>query len=248
MRRWIRTRPHALLIVAGILAALGLLMAVWRPLGGLIVRRKIARAEADARMLATGIASLAIDFCGGGRPDFIDTGVTDGSAPRYAFRMAFAASDLEPSPPDRSMRDVFLRHSLSTPVAYIRAYPRDPFTGDSFGYWSGLAEYDTHIEWAGAYVLSSAGPDGDHDVDQREVFRECNALLETQETIPANWTHQERRRALPAAILNGLYDPTNGLRSNGDLVWISLSLDFQWLNETGAVSYGWWGPPPPSGR
>jgi hypothetical protein len=82
--------------------------------------------------------------------------------------------------------------SLTTPLAYIEKYPPDllaPTKETSFGY------YTDGVGW----ILLSVGPDKDYDIDPVEDY---------DGSIPQPSDH----------LLIHLYDPTNGIISNGDRV------------------------------
>lgn len=82
--------------------------------------------------------------------------------------------------------------TLTTPVAYMVSYPFDPFAktpGTSYAYYNHLDK---------GYIVFSAGPDGDYDIDPE---RDYDALA----TNP-----------LPQ-LLWKTYDSTNGATSGGDI-------------------------------
>lgn len=90
--------------------------------------------------------------------------------------------------------------SLTSPIAYITNFPIDVFMesqGQTFAYWR-------PGDGADGWALFSAGPDEEYDLDWRA------------------YAHDPATGALSArsldAMINGIYDPTNGTVSDGDVV------------------------------
>lgn len=82
--------------------------------------------------------------------------------------------------------------TLTTPTAFITSYPADPYArtrGTIYGYYNDSDK---------GYILFSAGPDGDYDIDP---VKDYDALT----TSP-----------LPQLLMK-TYDPTNGSKSDGDI-------------------------------
>ena len=97
--------------------------------------------------------------------------------------------------------------ALSTPLAYITEFPPDPFAPDSgtFLYWTVQpGKPDPSGRIAGGvggrgWITVSAGPDRDYD-------------------FAGQWSAYRPDAVRPTAqLMNLTYDPTNGLKSNGDL-------------------------------
>ena len=85
--------------------------------------------------------------------------------------------------------------TITTPVAYTKAYFRDPFSPRGklmLNYFR--AEY--------SWILWSAGPDGDYDIDLNVVQNK----IDWNVSQPA-----------PESLLYS-YDPTNGTLSSGDII------------------------------
>ncbi|OPZ09783.1 MAG: hypothetical protein BWZ10_02526 [candidate division BRC1 bacterium ADurb.BinA364] len=80
---------------------------------------------------------------------------------------------------------------LTSPIAYITAYPADPnlSEGQTVGYYAPKN---------GGWVLFSVGPDGDYDL---------------------NWELYDPAASQPSPELSPyIFDPTNGTKSSGDIV------------------------------
>ncbi len=106
-------------------------------------------------------------------------------------------------------------NALTTPVAYLRNIPHDPFHAD----FTGRYRYGTDVDVgrdhpiAGAWVLVSDGPDEDKDIDPAYVVinvlgGENRSLLYTEYPF----------EGLGEPLLHFVYDPTNGTLSSGDIV------------------------------
>jgi general secretion pathway protein G len=137
-------------------------------------RAKVSRARADLRSLATGLEAFYIDNSRypravmGSDPTSISAG-----DPMMAMQSTFSTAD-----------------SITSPIAYMTSYPVDPFSPSA-------APMCFHSDAAG-WILISAGPDGDYDIDPKQVYRSG---------IPQP----------SAELLRFAYDPTNGTTSNGDV-------------------------------
>lgn len=89
-------------------------------------------------------------------------------------------------------------HTLTTPVAYLMAYPIDPFSdasGATFGYAHDMA----------GYIVWSPGPDGD--------AAQCGDIGASVEHVYSSQVAQPS-----PAVIALTYDPTNGTRSEGDII------------------------------
>jgi len=91
---------------------------------------------------------------------------------------------------------------VTTPLAYIIELPPDPFTVET-GKTPLLFRYAT--DGKTCWILASNGPDGDADV---------NVIL-----FPAPQVANGKPEIFRARFGDLLYDPSNGIASNGDLVW-----------------------------
>ncbi|MBI3736283.1 hypothetical protein HY256_07190 [Candidatus Sumerlaeota bacterium] len=98
--------------------------------------------------------------------------------------------------------------ALTTPVAYLTHYLPDPYAkeeGRTFAYFYCKSKPTSTKDGSSSgqtegWVLWSAGPDGDYDLD---------------------WKLYNPALANPAQALAGMaYDPTNGAMSNGDLILV----------------------------
>jgi hypothetical protein len=101
--------------------------------------------------------------------------------------------------------------ALTTPVAYITSFPRDPYaTGEaSYLYWTGPVGKDAKGNPlpTNSYIIVSAGPDGDYDIaDEWEAFSPADPVAAPRLAGGAN----KKGQAFS-------YDPTNGIVSGGDL-------------------------------
>jgi len=85
--------------------------------------------------------------------------------------------------------------TLTTPVAYIVAYPRDPFASDR---GAAFVYHTARSADAAGWVLISAGPDRRYNIDPMAVY--------------------DPSVKQPSPLLMSLtYDPTNGTVSRGDI-------------------------------
>lgn len=97
--------------------------------------------------------------------------------------------------------------TITTPVAYVPGFESDPFAGTrgaSFGYFA----HESRL----GFILFSLGPDRDESATHGpgQISPQVERLYDISTDFPYMWR--------PAAALTGCaYDPSNGLRSAGDI-------------------------------
>lgn len=163
-------------------------------------RARVSRSLADLRAMSTAVEAYHIDF----------------NAWPLQAGLTYTGEVLDPTLNPTGTVNVtkFVGRCLTTPVAYIATLPQDPFVrqaGDvlvemTYYFYSNFPQ---SVDWVrannggmvppflkaqhefwGDWVLMGAGPDGDR--------KDIEGLIGT-------------------AIFDGLYDPTNGTVSNGDV-------------------------------
>jgi hypothetical protein len=214
-------------------AALGLCLGAeaWEGIRRNQVHDRLTRAREDMRSLTGGIMSLGIDYCGGGRPATAHIEDDSPTTPEWTFRVEpYSGPNPYPHWPSE-------QPSLTTPVAYLAEYPRDPFTGEMYGYWTRLNDPrppDGGSPISG-FILTCAGPDAVCDLNPRETWLACHSACE--EAREAERQGPGRHEAeIPLSVLNLLYDPTNGMRSVGDLALFAAHYDVVNLATEGRLS------------
>lgn len=186
------------------------------------MRAQISRARADLRSLATAIEAYFVDmmsFPASGSAEGPShtwgghvrhrgswSGVLPSGVPTFhsglprgtgARRMLTFRTPQTPG----GFSTSWTPHTLTTPVAYIWAYPMDPFAdtvGATYGY---AAPHSSWILWSPGPDRDENAPDGPGDVGG------CVEIV----FDPEGRTPSE-------GLTNRTYDPTNGVRSNGDIV------------------------------
>lgn len=97
---------------------------------------------------------------------------------------------------------------LTTPITYLAKIPVDPFSQNGNRHYRyGLSP----IGWP--WILAGNGPDGDEDID---VNRFC---LDNGRLIMPN-TYDNIYYGYDKPLVEYMHDPTNGLKSNGDIIRI----------------------------
>jgi type II secretory pathway pseudopilin PulG/uncharacterized membrane protein len=177
-----RIRTHKVLVVVALF--LGCLVSVLPGFLEAQIRAKLSRIRDDMRNLAKATEAYRSDHR---------------AYPAWATGVE-SVNGWDGLPSFRLARDVNLLQTLTTPVNYLAAhsnldgYPRDPFAPErqaTFAYYSTKSP-------AEGWILTSAGPDRDYDIDP---MRDYDPAVKQ-----------------PSAQLLGLsYDPTNGTVSNGDI-------------------------------
>ncbi|MCX7044909.1 MAG: prepilin-type N-terminal cleavage/methylation domain-containing protein [Candidatus Sumerlaeota bacterium] len=154
-------------------------------------RSKVSRAKADLRTMKLGMEAYAVDW-NDNPPDNFPGQVYDGQA--YTF--------------------------LTTPVAYLSSIPGSAFkeriNWNNMGvyeYWrggwaNGAQNFDPESKETGIlYRITSRGPDGVTNFSGTSITANPN-------NTPACIAGSGRRDY----FLNGVYDPTNGTISSGDII------------------------------
>ena len=166
------------------------------------IRSKVSRVRSDQRSYATGLESYYID--NNSYPAW--TTDSNSSVNNLGNPGAGQADEIHTFRVPAQTTDAF--HTLTTPIAYVTSYFRDPFAntkGATFGYYAD----------ANGWILISFGPDtdegdtppGDLDANVETVYK--SAISQPSYTL----------QALSASGGDSYtYDPTNGTVSPGD-VW-----------------------------
>ncbi|HUT25753.1 MAG TPA: prepilin-type N-terminal cleavage/methylation domain-containing protein [Sumerlaeia bacterium] len=110
---------------------------------------------------------------------------------------------------------------LTSPVAYITSVPESPFTewtsGSNYAVPSGARRRNYEYWPAGGgtvdpgrtYAINSVGPDGISDYYDRS---------------PAKGNSRDLELAMDPRFVNGLYDSTNGTKSEGDILMTEIRI------------------------
>ena len=162
------------------------------------VRAKISRTKADLRSMSTAIEAYRVDN------NFypLDGAVLHSGVTIYPAQ----------NPSDVANRHVFAGPVLTTPIAYLTSQPHDPFVSQTlkeeerFYFYANLRQASQWLQtnmgmvppliqsrirdW-GEWMMHAAGPDG----DRTDVGSLAGPVM-----------------------LVGVYDPTNGTISNGDIL------------------------------
>jgi hypothetical protein len=101
---------------------------------------------------------------------------------------------------------------LTTPIAYLARFPLDPSSpgGDSFfDYMSYVTQPKGPPQ---AFIVRAHGPDGDYDlpIHPPSATKRSQAAVFDPNAGPPSF-------GLPRPLATYRYDPTNGVRSDGDL-------------------------------
>jgi hypothetical protein len=211
------------------------------------IRAKVAKAEADMRGLATAIEFFKTEHStypiGTDNPDAVPLEVknhfiTNGPYAFYTFRTVFSGNGAEtlgyPSVPDGTPVGVI--PGLTTPVAYTRTIPSDPFTT-----LPGVLTYSYREDRARpleGWVLTSFGPDMDEfanpgasgvgpgtrtpflpaiDAQIGGRHGDINERAAHPGSDATGMAGHPPRSLLAGAVSFLAYSPTNGIRSEGDL-------------------------------
>ena len=208
-------------IVAAVLALLAFL-GIRYYANGYLVRKRVQQTQADLRAMAAAITArfndnsvwpLAREYLRS--PEFLTTDVRNGwrDYEEIVKILDFGVRDLDAE--NEPYLRAFWPRCVTTPVAYLARIPIDPFRRDgdrSYGYmvyrrpgWDGYGIVP--------FILVGCGPDGDRDIPLDEYGRQTAR----DEKSPYDWRGYH---GFPKPLVTYLYDPTNGLRSHGDILFV----------------------------
>lgn len=211
-RRLAFLHHKSFLIVVGLLLAAGALTAgIYLP--SHFTHRHLDQVRDDWQMLNVAMGSYGMDRCGAYFPPDTSTRrerLEPGAPLTYECDANWIVSQ-----PVGYRRQIITHWSpLTSPIAYATSIPRDPFNGGAeYGYFS----FNGHDGYPLLAVLHSPGPDVRADLDLPLMRWQLFAYFEQNATN--NWTlNAEDKGLIRQIVAPNLYDPTNGLRSSGDLV------------------------------
>lgn len=114
-------------------------------------------------------------------------------------------------PPARGSWNRFKNFAaLTTPTAYLPEVPRDFFSPDGnlpYRYGVGPLSYP--------WILASNGPDGDEDLDVNQF-----CLHTSRHSSKSYHDYDSVYYGYEKPLVEYMYDPTNGMKSNGDIIRI----------------------------
>lgn len=205
-------------VVLAVLVVVALVGLVF--LRGFVVRQKIRQTNRDLQRLAIAIESYCVDWSS--YPFPIEYLLTDefldgpwGPKPRPDRDQW--VKRLQLGPVDEyghyaTAAPGFWPCALTTPVAFLDRIPNDPFRrgGDrSYGYMFHVRKHGQY-----PYILVGCGPDGDRDLPVYHFGRDTGR----KERLPYDLRGYYGFAKL---LICYKYDPTNGLRSDGDVFFFS---------------------------
>lgn len=198
-----------------------------------LLERRLAKAGEDFKALFRATAILGMDFCGAHYPP--DTALRRKEDPAVPLTFEWSLEYYRAHGGEYSM--------LTTPVAYIKEIPRDPFRGGG-RYYDYCAMDRGPKRMRPLAILRSVGPDGREDLPLAEIKERVEAAFKRNDEkawIVANTP--EFRGWVRRQVDPYLYDPTNGAASRGDLVKV-MDRCSQWHGWGGSSEL--WAAVPPS--
>jgi len=97
---------------------------------------------------------------------------------------------------------------LTSPIAYISEIPKDPFNREGNRHYRyGISHHDSY------WILAGNGPDGDEDLDVDRFCLESGLLIAHNSSDTIYYGYDK-------PLTEYMYDPTNGTKSNGDIIRI----------------------------
>lgn len=188
----------------------------------------LKKVEKDWHELRKGIYAYGMDRCGLYFPP--DTSVRRRTSPKAQLTWELSTGFLRKLGPADSPGEFY--GPLTTPIAYTSSIPNDPFRP---GHFYDYTCWNFHDKVPTFYIMHSPGPDRVDDLPLAKFRDEFGRYLESRRGGHAD---REDLGVLMAMTLPFLYDPTNGLRSRGDLfaldeghyVYSSFKRDELWTN------------------
>jgi hypothetical protein len=206
-----------LIIVAGflMLAAIAFFFGshLSREIG---IKDNLKKVELDWQSLDYAIASYEVDRCGIYKPP-------DTTPRKKLYPDTFLTFETDPAfiatqPVGYNHEATPYWEPLTTPVAYLKTLPIDPFNP---GHYYGYTCWTLHDRLFELYLLHSPGPDGKADLPLSSLREKLDPYFrkraQGQEKCIVELTPEEKAM-VKKMIIPYLYDPTNGLLSQGDLI------------------------------
>ena len=228
--------PSVLIITLGLFSVLVISAALETPnKKEMEIREKLKKVQTDWQALEDAIYSYEIDRCGIYKPP-------DTMPRRRLYPDTFLTFETEPefinNQPVGAHHIAFIENDpLTTPIAYIDKIPMDPFNpGHYYGYtcWT---IFDLVYELA---LFHSPGPDGKTDLSLITLREKLDPYFQKRSKQVVMNTMEltgEEKTMVKNIITPHLYDPTNGLVSQGDLIlWLDLHGEFGSKGDTWADS------------
>jgi len=179
----------------------------------LFINRKLSRVGQDWQDLLKAFNAYGIDRCGMYYPP--DTVERRKEDPRFPLTFELSPEFIKSRPLGYDHKPIEHWIPLTTPIAYAREIPRDPFrSGNFYGYscWNG------HDKVYSMAFLYSPGPDKKEDIPPGDLRKEIDTYLVSRggggDFLPVEYG------VLKSMIIPYMYDPTNGVTSKGDLIWL----------------------------
>lgn len=205
-----------LAIVVAVVAVLVLLGGYYA--GIWVVRKQIGQTRSDLWHWAVAAEAYAVDWSIHPLPVeylFSTNAYTNLKPNERAFSRDDWVKRLKLGKPDSFghyayMAPGFWPQAVTTPIAYVSRSMLDPFStkGDrTYGYMIYGHDYPR------GYVLVGCGPDGDRDLPLYDMDNRTSVAANQARDFVLNG-------AFPKPLAAYMYDPTNGLRSDGDLIYI----------------------------
>lgn len=206
---WLRL--GLVVVSASLLVAAG--ATVVSGVSAVLVRSRLDRVKTDWVALRKGFQAYGMDRCGAFFPPDTQLRCREEST----CPLTFECSVLKAREwAERKAVGTFWS-PLTTPIAYMTTLPQDPFRpGEFYGYtcWNYTDRGPLILA-----VLHSPGPDGVNNCDLRELRKQLDVVIRAERTRRDART-PEIHGVLRQLVRPWLYDPTNGLKSSGDLLSI----------------------------
>lgn len=162
------------------------------------IRDNVARAKAEMRTLAVALESYYIDH-------------ESYPLPVDEYGVTITTSEGE----ELVAVTGYIPTCLTTPIAYLSTLPEDPFGGVT-GQGTKRARYRYSTSPANSWLIVSVGPDGRAQVDMLDYVERQDGGPANQGDIPLLIPSLGITPYSPR-VSGWIYDPTNGIRSDGDI-------------------------------
>lgn len=208
-----KTFPVLSLSILFLTAFISLFMFLLKPY---YVQASLNKVRYD--FLAIGKAMNAM-YCDGGEPESIYVGE----------KWSTFENIIKRTYPTKYMPMGEYKPPLTTPIAYLEKLPRDPFHPYMrfYGYCSLRGKY---LIANPPIILHSFGPDLDLDINLQDLERSIVEVLSAKPHEPPTEANpysaaMYREVKILNLIIHKVYDPTNGLKSDGDIVQVATVSD-----------------------
>lgn len=190
-------------------------------------KSELDQVESDWNKLNNAFIAVGIDNCGYWfPPDTDDRRKIEPNLPlTFEYSLGYVNAKYNEEKDKKDFGPWRIWDPLTTPVAYCESIPKDPFNpGNYYGYTTWLMKFPKSNIYHCVAVLYSPGPDRISNLPLpklRKLGDDYFNLFSDKDSYASGAILSDQDlRFFHNTITPYLYDPTNGIKSSGDLLWL----------------------------